>query len=286
MNFNTFRKCALVGALAFGAMVAHAETYALLVGICDYPAPTNGQGNPVKDENGKEVSLKLNGCVNDVKSYNDLLVNKYNVKSENIKLITDRDANEEGFVKGWQWILGKVKAGDQVIFGYSGHGTQIEDKENANNGKDGAIVLADLKLVPGKLFNKISRNLMNQGVHSTYIFDSCFSGGMSRDVVSFNGMPAGANKKFIPNVGGMLRLASPIMLNGVQTKSKGKMDDVKGSYAFVFAGDENQTTTDLHFKDPKNLDHGLFTLVFSMALDKFPAGSLEDLVGAVKSILK
>ena len=149
MNFlSKLRGLVLASTLCLAAL-SFAETYALMIGINDYPEPTDSRGQPLRDENGNVVSEDLFGCVNDVTAMGDVLKSGFKVKPDNIRVLTNAQANESGFVEGMRWLLRNAKPGDQVVFMYSGHGAQIQDATEAD-GKQEVLVLADHKLVPDK----------------------------------------------------------------------------------------------------------------------------------------
>jgi hypothetical protein len=279
-------RIACLTALGLSAVAAHAETYAFMVGINDYPEPKTADGKPLLDKDGKPVNDDLSGCVNDIKNYNDLLVNKFGVKSENIKIALNGEANEDGFVKGVRWLLSTAKAGDQIIFVYSGHGTQYDDKEE-EDGKAEAIVLADRMLVPGKLFNEVSRLASKAGMNASFVFDSCYSGGMTRDTVSFDGKPATGRKRFVdPAHMPKPKFFSDAKGNELKAIPKAAQAATAGSYMFLLAGREDQPTTDLDFKDDKVADRGLFSLVLGILIDENPDKPIETLMTATKDLLK
>ena len=78
----------------------------------------------VRDENGEEISDDLHGCVNDANLYKKLLVEKYGDPEENIRLLLDKDANEEKFIEALRWLLETARPGDTVFISFSGHGAQ------------------------------------------------------------------------------------------------------------------------------------------------------------------
>lgn len=284
------KKLLLTASLALAAIAAQAETYALMVGVSDYPDVLDASGKIAKDEKGNLISNDLNGCVNDVKSYEAVLEKNYGVKKDNIKMVLDKDASEDGFVKGMTWLLKTAQPGDQVLFFYSGHGTQYKsDKEE--DGTEEAIVLGDMTLVQGSLFNKIAQTLSKAGMHATFVFDSCYSGGMSRTLASqpFRGTSATVRRRFLSpsDLKGMpkakaLTIAKGAALNGIP-KSKAPMQG--GSYAFVMAGNDKQTTADLTFKDPNKPAHGLFSLIFIEVLEKLPNIPIGNAIKQIEGII-
>lgn len=72
MNFlNKLRGLVLASTLCLAAL-SFAETYALMIGINDYPEPTDARGQPLRDANGNLVSEDLHGCVNDVTEMSEI----------------------------------------------------------------------------------------------------------------------------------------------------------------------------------------------------------------------
>lgn len=280
---------AAIAAFAVCSVAARAETYALMIGINDYPDVVDANGERIKDENGNFVDADLAGAVNDVKRYQDIFVNKFGVKTENIKLLLDKQAGESGFIEGMKWLLQTAKAGDSIIFIYSGHGAQIPTTKPEEEDKlDEVIVLADDKLVPDDLFADIARAFSKNNVNATFIFDSCFSGGMSRDLpeFSYEGQTGARKKKYIDGaVAKNFKYVPDVKLEEVKMSAK-QGGTAAASYAFLFAGKEDQPTTDLNFKDPDIPDHGLFTLVVTTLLDAAHDAPIEDMMQAVADFIK
>lgn len=280
-------RLACIASMALSALAAQAETYAVMIGICDYPDVADKAGNPIRDDKGQVINNDLSGCVNDIKSYEKILLSKYGVKKENVKVLIDKEANEANFVSNMKWILGTAKPGDQVMFFYSGHGTQY-DKAGEEDGKEEAIVLADMTLVDGDLFRDISQALSKAGMNATFVFDSCFSGGMSRPGAMYEGQPLkSAKTRLLPQarLGAKaieFSVAKEVDLKAIP-KKKGAAQG--GSYAFIMAGKEDQPTIDLDFKDEAKEDHGLFTLLFSAMIQDLPDASVEEIVKAIEKFL-
>jgi hypothetical protein len=266
MKFSKLFAC--VAVFAAGAAV-YADTYALCIGINDYPT--------TKDEQGQDVDNDLAGCVNDANSMRDLLTAKFNVPADHVKVLTDAQANADGFVGGVKWLLETAKPGDQIVFSYSGHGARLDDPA-AEGGKQSVIVLSDLQLVPGTIFKAVSRKLSEGGVNSTFIFDSCFSGGMSRT-------PGGEFKVRRKSLGD---LKSGTIVDAVKSKDfvsvkKRGQQDGKGQFVFLFAGKDDQPTIDITLKDQPA--HGLFTMLFLDSMQDNPAVPVKDLFGTLNALL-
>lgn len=275
--------------IVFTAQIAKADTYALMIGINDYPDVVDKDGKPILDsKTNNPINDDLAGCVNDIKDYNDVLVNKYGIKPDHIKTLLDKDAGEKGFLGGIDWLASNVKKGDQILFVYSGHGAQIEDKTE-DDGFEECIVLADEMLVPGDFFHEMATSFTDAGINASFVFDSCFSGGISRDVFSYNGKPGTRRPKAVDkNATVRMKEVMPAELD--KRVAKAKQSPVKvekpAEYAFVFAGGEGQTTADLSFDDPSLPARGLFSLLFSAVLQDDPNISLVDAITEIKDILQ
>ena len=273
---SPFKKLTLaVAALALSG-AAFADTYAIVVGVNEYPDPTDATGNPLKDENGNPVSSKLRGAVNDAKGVQKLLIDNYDVDAKNIKVLTDKDATGDNLVKAFGDVFKELGPDDQFVFYFSGHGTRVKDAESKDaDGKGSAIVLVDYQLVRGKLFGDMAKQLADGGIDSTFMFDSCFAGGMSRDVNIYGFQ--NARKK-------QLDLNRPISgrLEGRLKSLKAKSADEKGQFAFLFASQPDITSIDLPAsEDGSSPAHGLFTLSVLAVLQDEPKVPSRDLIEAI-----
>lgn len=133
-----FRRIALLGvvvaASAF-AQTAHAEKYALLVGMTKTPSAPREKW--------------LNGPANDVEMMRTVLVSTMGFKDENIMTVGGTpecaDATAAGITKAFRTqLIEKTKPGDYALFFYSGHGTELPDQNGDEaDGKDEALVPFD-----------------------------------------------------------------------------------------------------------------------------------------------
>lgn len=271
MFLKTLLRATTVMGLAACFSLANADTYAVFYGINDYP-----EG---RDENGKVVDADLKGAINDCNSIKDLLTSKFGVKADQVRTYYDKNASEKGFIEGLKWLIASAKAGDQVFFMYSGHGAQIPSQDpNEEDGKDEVIVLADNKLVSDNLFAELGKMLTDAGVSATFYFDSCFSGGMSRDAESRNKTWDISKSKAHSRIAAAQTEAVKAI-----AKSKGAKAE-KGDFAWLFAGQEDQPTKDI--SGIEGLDaHGLFTLFMSAVLTDTPDLSLEKAIEQVIEVI-
>lgn len=268
-------------ALAIAVPAAHADTYAFIVGVNDYPDPVDAAGSPLKDERGRPVSSKLRGCVNDANNYATFVKTKYGVPAANVTVLTDGQATGDGFLKNIKETLGKLKPGDQFFFAFSGHGTRIkDDKSTDEDGKGSAIVLRDYVLVRGNVFGDLAKGLAGAGVKSTFLFDSCFAGGMSRDTNIFG--IAGARKKSL-DAKAMGAKSAVVPDAGVLSGAAMMPKAVQAApYAFIYASQKDVTSIDFPGNPEKGVaPQGLFSFALLSILEKNPEFGIGGVVDAI-----
>jgi len=88
---------------------------ALLVGINRYqPAST---------------PRNLNGCINDVTNMRNVLKTHLGFENEDIRMLVDERATRTNIIQRLNWLIRGVKAGDFLLFQFSGFGSQIRARE-------------------------------------------------------------------------------------------------------------------------------------------------------------
>jgi hypothetical protein len=144
---------------------------AVLVGINDYRGISD-----------------LRGCVNDVTNMRDILRNYFGFKNEEIRVLTDDRATRTGILERLNWLVKDAKAGDFLIFHYSGHGSQIRDRdgdERLSDSLDELICPHDFDwngtYITDDDLNALFRTLP-KGVLLEVFLDSCHSGTGLRDL--------------------------------------------------------------------------------------------------------
>ena len=143
---------------------------ALLVGINRYPDPGN----------------ELKGCVNDVRQMADMLKSRYGFPGDgNLRLLTDARATTKAILDGLAWLTGGASPGDSLVFHYSGHGSQVPDRngDETTDRLDEILCPYDLDwdhpLTDDDLAAACER--VPQGALLTVILDCCHSGTGLRD---------------------------------------------------------------------------------------------------------
>jgi uncharacterized caspase-like protein len=153
--------------------------WALLIGINEY----------------QEQSIdSLQGCVNDVQALKTFLINQLNVPQEQICVLMNSEATRESILETFQTFLidnPAIKRGDQILFHYSGHGSQMRCPRGWNvSGYVEALVpydgwMKDVYNIPDKTLGALlDRLAAAKGDHITVMLDSCHSGSGTRDIIA------------------------------------------------------------------------------------------------------
>ncbi|MFH1351298.1 MAG: caspase family protein [Pseudomonadota bacterium] len=219
---------------------------ALLVGINKYKIP----------------GADLNGCINDVTNIRDILLKHYGFTVKQIRLVVDGRATKEGIMRRLNWLIRDAKPGDRLLFHFSGHGSQIRDKDGDevrdrldeilcphDMDWDGSYITDDTL---GDLFGKLPK-----GVNLEVLLDCCHSGAGTREAQAIGMLPQ--ELSFKPR---FLTPPADIMA---------RMDDDELEVRKLFRGSnprthvlfsgcrDNQTSADAYIKGSYN---GAFTYYF------------------------
>jgi len=132
-----------------------------------------------------ELGADLQGCVNDVNNMYALLTNTFGFKPDNIRVLIDERATRQGIIDRLKWLLDKAMAGDELVFHYSGHGSQIRDRngDELDDQLDEILCPHDMDW-DNPLTDDILAEILKQlpkGVYFTMICDSCHSGTMTKN---------------------------------------------------------------------------------------------------------
>jgi len=133
-----------------------------------------------------ELNANLQGCVNDVETMRKLLVGDFKFLPENVRILVDERATKQGILDRLKWLLDGAKEGDELVFHYSGHGSQVRDRDGDEledqldeilcpHDLDWDDPLTDDRLA--ELFKQLPK-----GVYLTMLCDSCHSGTISKSI--------------------------------------------------------------------------------------------------------
>jgi metacaspase-1 len=138
---------------------------ALLVGLNRYPDPDN----------------TLRGCLNDVRQMHALLRTHFDFRSGSaISTLTDAEATTAAIVQQLHWLVDEAAPGDVLVFHYSGHGSQVDDRhgDEVDDGLDEIICPYDLDwndpFTDDDLCEIVGK--LPTGANLTVVLDCCHSG--------------------------------------------------------------------------------------------------------------
>jgi hypothetical protein len=118
---------------------------------------------------------ELAGCINDARDMQSLGV----AQGFQTTLMTDEGATAEAVIAAISGAANTLRAGDILLLTYSGHGSQVPDKNGDEpDGKDETWCLYDRMLIDDELYSLWSQ--FQSGVRICVLSDSCHSGSVVR----------------------------------------------------------------------------------------------------------
>lgn len=133
-----------------------------------------------------ELNADLRGCVNDVENVRDILIRVYGFNADNIRVLTDERATKEAILERLTWLVDKLALGDEIVFDYSGHGSQIRDREGEelNDQMDEILCPHDLNWDDPLTDDMLAKifSVVPEGVYLTVIVDACHSGTITKEL--------------------------------------------------------------------------------------------------------
>jgi Caspase domain len=164
---------------------SHSSFWAFLIGINEYRDEVVARNN-------------LRGCVNDVEAMRIFLINQLGIPGDHIVVLTNQQATRANIIRTFQSFLIDNQAidyGDQILFHFSGHGSQMPDPTGLEpDGYNETLVAHDSRTpdvfdIPDKTLAALLDLLaVRKGKRITVILDCCHSGSGTRRV-EVPGMP-------------------------------------------------------------------------------------------------
>jgi hypothetical protein len=156
----------------------HAQNkYAVLVAVNDY-----------YDAPGIKNPRSLQGCVNDANALKGLLLNRFGFNPANIASLYNAKVTKKNFIDLMHTMLKKCKAGDALVFYFSGHGVWMDndmnDGDSIKAGMSQAIVMSDLYspnwdcLVKDETLKQVFNQFVDKRIIVTTILDCCYSANL------------------------------------------------------------------------------------------------------------
>ena len=139
---------------------------ALLVGVNDY----------------QMAGADLQGCVSDVFDMGAVLAEYCGFGAADIRLLVNNRATKENIRSRLEWLVKDAKKGDVLVFHYSGHGSQIVDRDGDElaDHKDEILCPHDMDwdgiYIVDDTLNELFEPAGKSGANLTVIFDCCHSG--------------------------------------------------------------------------------------------------------------
>ena len=151
---------------------------ALLVGINKY----------------KMANSDLSGCVNDVTNVRDSLLKFFGFKIDDIRVITDDRATKKAIMERLTWLVKGAKAGDRLLFHFSGHGSQVRDRDGdeLKDKMDEILCPHDMDWDGTYIVDDELRKVFSglpKGCALEVLLDSCHSGTGTRELMGLSQLP-------------------------------------------------------------------------------------------------
>lgn len=249
---------------------------ALLVGINDY----------------KGIS-DLRGCINDVTNMRDILKTYLGFTNNDIRVLVDSRATKANIIARLQYMVKTAKPGDFLVFHFSGHGSQIRDRDGDElvDHMDELICPYDMNwdgtYITDDTLNSIFSKLPN-GVLLEVFLDSCHSGTGLKDA------NLGRPENLGPEQPTLNRYLPPPP--DIECRLEGDEDDLEPPRTFagasrstvhhiLWAGcKDNQTSADAYINNSYN---GAFTYYFCKNM-RSSGGSIsrKELLSRVRQSLR
>lgn len=150
-------------------MASAAVRRALVVGINRYKNPAHN----------------LKGCVNDALLMGGMLMEQFDFEKDDIRLLVDERATTENIRSRLAWLVEGAGPGSLLFFHYSGHGSQIRDREGdeLDDGLDEIICPHDMNWDDPFTDDELGLVVgsVPENVNFTLILDCCHSGTGTRE---------------------------------------------------------------------------------------------------------
>src|SRR5688500_11987345 len=168
--------------LAFGPVSPRTASnqWAVIIGVSDYVNFSDVEGGD------------LPGAEHDATAMRDVLVARWGFPAENVRLLLNRDATRAAIEQQLTgWLKSNVRAGDQVLVYFAGHGSQVWDENgDEEDGLDETIAPADVS--PTSPASDITDDVLGEWLRAlptasvVYIHDNCNAGTGTRAATPFS----------------------------------------------------------------------------------------------------
>ena len=240
----------------------------------------------------------LKGCINDVTNIRDILIKYFGFKVEEIRLLVDERATKKAILERLKWLVKDAKKGDRLLFHYSGHGSQVRDRDGDelkdhldeilcpyDMNWDGTYILDD------ELQEVFSG--MPEGIAVEVLLDSCHSGTGTREALGLQQLPEEIRYQarflqppadILARVDDGLPVQHLFKGTAIQNPIRGTATGVPGCLSLFAGCRDNQTSADAMIAGKYN---GAFTYYFCKHLrDMKGEISRTNLLKRIRASLK
>lgn len=253
--------------------------WALLIGIDRYP------------KLGSEWQLE--GCGNDVAIVQDTLSCRFGFPVDHITVLRDEQATRDGILAAMESLVRKAGREDEVVFFYSGHGSQQTDGDEADeaDGLDETLVPFDGGRLPYP-----NRDITDDEIYLwllrltaitqfvTLIFDCCHAGTLLRDAF------VGKSRWVPPDRRPAGELAARVPAEAAELFRGGEDSPVARrrlgeKYVMLAACGSVETANEILVGEPRRTAHGTLTyfLVGALRDSGFSGGTWREVFERIAS---
>jgi Caspase domain len=249
--------------------------FALLVGINKYTAVP-----------------ELHGCVDDINAVEALLTTRVEPAMLDMKVLRDADATRANIIDGFRTHLGRAGDGDITAFYFCGHGSEercpAEWLVHEPSGMNQTIVPVDARTgdvfdIADKELSALIHDVSAKGAQVVTLFDSCHSGGVTRNVEDNSAARGGASRMTAASTARARTLADYLELartlyDPARVATDGPPEP---RHIAISACQHDQLAKEFPIAPPRR---GAFTQAFEEAVHSLgPTATYIDLVTAIRT---
>jgi len=210
--------------------------------------------------NYNNSAYQLNGCINDVNNIKSMIKN---VGFNNINILTDdteTKPNKSNILTELTKLLSNSNNNDLLFFSYSGHGSQLVDRNgDETDGRDEVMVPLDFNVITDDELKTVIQTYLKPNVTLFALFDCCNSGTVLD-----------------------LKYQYLDSLNYDNYTENNKAIDTIGNVIMISGCTDNQTSADAFIN---NTSQGAMTWAFIESVNSKPKLSWRELIQNMRKLL-
>jgi len=210
--------------------------------------------------NYNNSAYKLNGCINDVNNIKSVIKN---IGFNNITVLTDetdKPPNKINILTELTRLLSNSNNNDLLFFSYSGHGSQVLDKNgDETDNRDEVIIPLDFNVITDDELKSVIQTYLKPNVTLFALFDCCNSGTVLD-----------------------LKYQYLNSLNYDNYTENNKATDTPGNVIMISGCTDNQTSADAFIN---NTSQGAMTWAFIESINNKPKLSWRELIQNMRDLL-